>query len=200
MLKEIFTAAAVSVDIFLAASACCSSGIRIPFFSAVMTALISAAVLGLSMTFSDILGSFLPEEVCRSIGTAALILIGSAAIGKSVLRHIAVRKGISPEKREGSLMVRLCLDDTAADMDRSKVLSAGEASVLALAGSLDSAATGLSCGFNGISPLTSSVFTFFCGAAAVFLGSLTGRKISSLGHDLSWAGGIILIIFAFIQA
>ena len=200
MLKEIFIAAAVSVDIFLAASACCCSGIRIPFLSAVITALISAAVLGLSMTFSDILGSFLPEEICRSIGTAALILIGTAAIGKSVLRHIAVRKGISPEKREGSLMVRLCLDDTAADLDSSKVLSAGEAAVLALAGSLDAAATGLSCGFSDISPLTASVFTFFCGAAAVFFGSLTGRKISSLGHDLSWAGGLILIIFAFIQA
>lgn len=200
MLKEIFIAAAVSVDIFLASEACGSSGIRIPFLSAVMTALISAAVLGLSMTFSDILGGFLPVEICRFIGTAALILIGSAAILKSVLRHMAERKDISAEKQEGSLMVRLCLDDTAADMDSSKVLSAGEAAVLALAGSLDSAATGLSCGFGYISSFTASVLTFFFGAAAVFLGCLTGRKISSLRHDLSWTGGLILIIFAFIQS
>ena len=41
---------------------------------------------------------------------------------------------------------------------------------------------------------------FICGGTALFLGSVTGRKISSLRHDFSWAGGLLLIIFVFFSA
>ena len=101
---------------------------------------------------------------------------------------------------ELSIFIRLYIDDSAADMDSSKVLSIGEAVVLALAGSLDAAATGLSCGGTDISALGAAFAVLICGAAALILGSLTGRKISSLNHDLSWTGGLFLIIFAVITA
>ena len=52
MLKELFISFIVSIDIFLAAAACCNSGIRIPLLSALLIDLISAAVLGISMTFA----------------------------------------------------------------------------------------------------------------------------------------------------
>ena len=36
------------------------------------------------------------------------------------------------------------------------------------------------------------------GFAAMMLGALTGKKISSLRRDLSWAGGVMLILLAFV--
>ncbi len=98
------------------------------------------------------------------------------------------------------MFVRLCLDDAAADIDSSKVLSTGEAFFLAFAGSLDAAATGLSCGGTNISGVYAALSTFICGAAALTFGSLTGRKISSLNHDLSWLGGFLLLLFAIFTA
>ncbi|WP_297958798.1 manganese efflux pump [uncultured Ruminococcus sp.] len=204
MLKELFISFIVSIDIFLAAAACCNSGIRIPLLSALLIDLISAAVLGISMTFSDIISHIFPMELCRTAGEAVLIIIGAATIAKSLFRSLVRRvtdKGELLLKMKGSpLMVKLCIDDTAADADRSMVLSAGEAAALALASSFDSAATGLSCGCSGMSAAAASLFTLLCGAAAIILGGLTGRKISSLRHDLSWAGGVLLIIFAVFQS
>lgn len=94
------------------------------------------------------------------------------------------------------IVLRLYLDDTAADFDNSKSLSTAEAAALSLAGSLDSAAIGLSSGISVTSPLLVSVFAIICGSAAILLGNLTGKKISSLNHDFSWVGGIMLILFA----
>jgi putative Mn2+ efflux pump MntP len=94
------------------------------------------------------------------------------------------------------LGISIYLDDTAADTDHSKTLSLRESVTLALASSFDCAATGINGGFSGISPLKSSIFTLFIGLAAILLGGLTGKKISSLRHDFSWVGGVLLIIFA----
>ena len=122
------------------------------------------------------------------------------SILRSVIRHISEKDGISVKMGDLSVFVKLCLDDSAVDMDSSKVLSIGEAAVLALAGSFDSAATGLSCGGKDISALGAAAAVFICGAAALILGSLTGRKISSLNRDFSWTGGLFLILFAVFSA
>ena len=204
LLKEFFLAFIVSIDIYLAAAACCNSGVRIPLSSAFIIDMFSAAVLFISLTLSDMLLCFTDPRIIHIIGTAVLIFIGSINIAKSLLRsiirHIRENDGISLKMGELSIFLKLCLDDSAADIDSSKVLSMGEAAVLALAGSLDSAATGLSCGGSGISAVYASAAAFVSGAAAILLGSLTGRKISSLHHDFSWAGGLLLIIFAAVSA
>lgn len=203
MLKEIFLAVVVSFDTYLAAAAYCNSGIRIPLSSAVVIDLICAAVLGLSIEFSGFLGGLIPIHLCRILGAAVIITIGAVTIAKSLVRslvrRISDRGELSLKMRGSSLILKLYLDDTAADVDESKVLSAAEAAALALASSFDSAATGLASGCGDISPITASIFTFICGASALWLGALTSKKISSLRHDLSWAGGVLLIIFAVIS-
>lgn len=203
LLKEFFLAFIVSIDIYLAAAACCNSGVKIPLSSAFIIDMFSAAILFISVTLSDIISGFITSHTIHIIGTVVLITIGSLNIAKSILRNIirriSDRDGISLKMGELSVFVKLCLDDSAVDMDSSKVLSIGEAAVLALAGSLDAAATGLSCG-SDISAAGAAATVFICGAAALILGSLTGRKISSLNHDLSWTGGLFLIIFAVVSA
>lgn len=204
LLKEFFLAFIVSIDIYLAAAACCNSGVKIPLSSALVIDMFSASVLFISIMLSDIISGFITSHTIHIIGTAVLITIGSLNIAKSILRsvirHISEKDGISVKMGELSVFVKLCLDDSAVDMDSSKVLSIGEAAVLALAGSFDAAATGLSCGGKDISALGAAAAVFICGASALILGSLTGRKISSLNRDFSWTGGLFLILFAVFSA
>ena len=204
LLKEFFLAFIVSIVIYLAAAACCNSGVKIPLSSALIIDMFSAAVLFISITLSSIISGFITSHTIHIIGTAVLITIGSLNIAKSILRsvirHISEKDGISVKMGELSVFVKLCLDDSAVDMDSSKVLSIGEAAVLALAGSFDAAATGLSCGGKDISAIGAAAAVFICGASALILGSLTGRKISSLNRDFSWTGGLFLILFAVFSA
>ena len=193
MYDEIFLAVIVSLDTYLAAAAYCNSGIKIPLLSISVISLISAAVLGISLEFSDFIGPFVPSGLCRICGTAVITAIGIITVFKSIIRsiakHISKKGEVSVRSDKYGIVVKLYLD--------SKILSAAEAAALALASSLDSAATGLSSGFSGINPLTAFLFTFMAGFISIALGNITGKKISSLHHDFSWVGGILLILFAF---
>ena len=204
MLREFFIAFIISIDIYLASAACCNSGIRIPLSSAFIIDIFSTVVMFVSLSLSDLISVFITSGTCHRIGTAVLITLGGVNITKSIVRNFIRRisdsGGFSMKMGRTSIFVKLYLDDTAADLDSSKILSAGEAAILAIAGSLDAAASGLGCGCTDISAPVASIFTFICGAAALMLGSFTGRKISSLRHDLSWAGGLLLILFAVFSA
>lgn len=199
--KEFFLALIVSLDTYLAAAAYCNSGIKIPAASGAVINLLGAAVLGISIKFSELLERFVPAKFCRDLGTVILVFIGAFIFLKSLVRNLVSRlseKGeLSLKIKGSSVVLKLYLDDTAADFDNSKILSIGEAAALAIASSLDSAAIGLSSGMGEINPAAASLLTFLCGSAAIILGSLTGKKISSLHRDFSWLGGIFLIIFAF---
>lgn len=203
MYDEFFLAVIVSFDTLLAAAAYCNSGIKIPLISSAVINLICSAVLGISLCFSGFLSNYIPSSVCRICGCSIIVLIGLLTIVKSIARtlvkRVAERGELSVKLGKSPLALKLCLDDTAADIDHSKVLSASEAAALALASSFDSAAMGLSSGYSHISPLLAFVFTLICGFTAIHTGGLIGKKISSLDHDLSWVGGILLIVFAFIE-
>lgn len=200
MKEAIFLAFIVSIDTYLAAAAYCNSGIRIPMLSGLVISGISGVVLWISLSFSELLGRYIHAGAFHVISVAILTFIGTLTIFKSVVRMI-VRK-IS-EKGEFSLkigkspiVVKLYLDETAADFDNSKVLSVYEAAALAAASSVDSAAVGISCGYSGISPAAVSVLAVIFGFAAIISGGITGKKISMTKHDLSWVGGVMLILFA----
>lgn len=201
MYGEIFLAIIVSLDTYLASVTYCNSGIKIPFLSMTVISLISAVMLGLSLGFSDFIGSFVSPELCHICGTAVITAIGIMTIFKSIIRsiinHISAKGEVSVRSGKYGIVMKLYLDETTADFDNSKTLSMAEASALALASSLDSVATGLSSGFSGISPFPAFVFTFIAGIISITLGNITGKKLSSLHHDFSWVGGILLIIFAF---
>ena len=202
MLQEVILAFIVSFDTYLVAAAYCNSGIRIPLASAAVINLTGAAVLG--AVLSDIAGCFIPAELCRTLGLIVLTSIGVITVFKSLMRllvrRLSERGGLSLRTGSSGLVIKLYLDDTAADTDGSKSLSPSEAAALALASSLDSAATGLSCGFCDISPLRTAAFAFFAGFAAVAFGSITGRRFSASDRELSWLGGVLLIAFAVTEA
>ncbi|MBO4878439.1 MAG: manganese efflux pump [Ruminococcus sp.] len=203
MYQEIMTAVVVSIDIFLSSMACCSGGIRIPPLSAAVIGIICASVMAAAVTVSGLVSGMLSENLCETLSCAVLTALGviniTKSLSRSFLRRLAGREELSLHLGGCSIAMRLYLDDTAADLDSSKTLSVPEAAAMALAGSFDCAAAGLSCG-GEVSPVTTSLCTLATGITAIFLGTLAGRKISSRLGDLSWAGGIILILFALYNA
>ena len=201
-MSDIVPAVIISFDTFLFAAAYRSSGIKIPLCSAFVINFICAVVFGISIYLSSVAESFISVGFCRLTGTLIMVAISILTIVKSLVRNAVSRlndeKKLSVKMGGLNFVIKLYLDDTAADTDHSKILSPQEAAALALASSLDSAATGLGCG-GLVNPLISAVFTFFAGCAAIALGTLTGKKISSLSHDLSWLGGVLLMIFALVS-
>lgn len=203
MLKEIILAAVVSVDTMLAAAVYRGSGIKIPISSAVLINIISSAVLLSALLFSELAVRIIPVEICHISGFVIMTAIGMLAISKSLVRSIIKRISRHGELslRLGSegIVMKLYLDDTAADRDNSKILSPYEAIAFALADSFDSAATGLSAGLSDIHPVYAGILAFIVGTAAVYIGIFTGKIISSMNRDLSWTGGVLLIIFALMS-
>ena len=201
MCEELFLAVIVSFDTYLVSAVYFSNGIKIPFVSALVINVFSAAILGSTLLFSEKISEFLPENICRISGTAVLCAIGLLTVFKSILREISRKisqRGEVMLKNRSGLVIKLYLDETSADTDNSKVLSAKESIALAVASSCDSAGIGIGSGLSGINPFTVSIFTFIAGFTAIFLGNLTGRKLGQMKYDLSWVGGILLIIFAFL--
>lgn len=198
----IFLAFIVSIDTYLAAAAYCNSGIRIPVLSGLVISGISGVVLWISLSFSEILGRYIPAGAFHIISVVILTFIGALTIFKSVVRmivrKISERGEFSLKMGKSPIVLKLYLDETAADFDDSKVLSVFEAAALAAASSVDSAAVGISCGGGDLEVWAAVIGSVIFGYAAIFLGGITGKKVAMTKHDFSWIGGVLLIIFALI--
>lgn len=203
MLREIILSVIVSVDIFLAAMAYECSKIKIPLSSAAVISVVGAFSLWISLVLSHILCPFIPEKICIWLGFFIILTIGFSTIFKSLVRNLVRRlekRGeLSLHTRESGIVIKLYLDDTAADCDNSKQLSPKEAATLAAAVSFDSISIGLAMGRNEINPAATAFFAIISGFAAIILGGITGRKIASISRDFSWIGGAALIIFGIFE-
>jgi putative sporulation protein YtaF len=202
MLSEILLTLIVCVDIYFVAVNYGVQGIRIPALSAIVIGIVGAGMLGLSLAVSRLLTLFIPTELCSLIGFFMLTAIGIITIFKSIMRvvvrRLTERGDICVKMNSIGLGIRLYLDDTYADEDKSKELSVREAITLAAVLSLDSIATGINSGFLQVGIIRTSIFALVMGVMAINLGVLTGKRLSELKYDFSWLSGIMLIILAVI--
>lgn len=197
-IQDILLVLAVSIDAFLAAFSLGSERIRIPPLSAAVISLICTAVLSCSVFFSSVIGSALPEKYCLAVGGAILIIMGTVSLFQNMLKNALKKRqgegGISFKFFSFDFVVRVYLDETQADSDRSKLLSAREAVTLAFVLSPDSLASGLGAGLGGAGIIRIAAVSAVFGLLAVWLGSVLGRRISSRKPVISWLSGVTLII------
>lgn len=198
LFQDIMLVLAVSLDALIAAFSLGADGIRIPPLSSFIISAVCTGVLVISMLLSSLCGGLIPDSVCRAAGAGILTIMGTVSLFQNLLKN-ALRK----RQGEGGMrfrffnidfVVRVYLDETKADCDCSKVLSAREAVTLALALSLDSLASGFGAGLGSINITRIAVLCFIMGIGAVILGSITGRKASFGKPEISWLSGIILIL------
>jgi len=179
-----------------------ASGIKIPFRSGFMISLISSVILYLSLLVAGLLEFIIPVKICSIIGCIILTAIGTVTIFKSIIRGLVKKlsdKGdIHIKMSRLGIGVKLYLDERTADSDYSKVLSVSESIALAVALSADSVAVGINAGFIGVTPWRTFLLTLAVNIIVIYLGGITGKKMLSSGYELSWIGGIMLILSAVI--
>ena len=174
MLNEILLTLTVCIDTYLVAVNYGARGIKIPINSTFTISFIGAAMLFIALMISQLFVIFIPIKVCSLIGFTVLSFIGLITILKSIIRGI-IRKmsesgDICIKMSSIGLGIKLCLDETFADTDKSQDLSVREAAALAIALSLDSAAAGINAGFLNVNSIRTSIFVFIIGTAAVLQG------------------------------
>lgn len=197
MIRAVLLAAAVCVDSLFAAMGCSADGIRIPKRSALLISAVGTAFLGFSLFCGEMLAGLLPAQLHRFGGALLLGVMGLAQLCKGLLRQLFRRRDRLQVHWLG-FVVQICLDETTADADGSKVLTLGEAFAFAAAFSVDSLASGLGAGLTAPQILPCLALTLLLGFVMTMLGSRIGTALCRR-CDLTWIGGILLILLAVLR-
>ena len=197
---------AVCIDSFATSITYGLGKIKIPFHCAFIINLISAVIFAVSLIFADFISDRLSLKTIKILSGGLLFTIGCLNLFlpfiKSILAHCKGKELFNFYCVKKSILLVIFLDETKADLDKSKSLSIKEASFLGLALSVDSLASGFSGGL-GISQgyfIYGVLLCFFLGLIGIKLGSRICEIISikiSNRLDLSFLSGILLIILGF---
>lgn len=196
---------ALSLDAFAASFAYGSNRIKVPMRSVQTINLICAAITGLSLFVGSIVKQYIPEWLTVTISFTILFILGLVKLFDSVTKSLIRKNRYINREIKFSMfnfifILRLYADPESADVDSSKVLSPGEAASLAVALSLDGIAVGFGAALSGISPWAIFISSLVTGMAAIYLGVFLGNKIASkVQMNLSWLGGVILIVMAILK-
>ncbi len=207
-MSSVLLVLAVVLDGFTACFAYGVNRIKIPLLSAVLISLIGTGMLMLSLGAADWVGDYIPPTTCKVLSFSVLFLIGLCNLFQNSVKAVLQKASDNSKKMSFrwsgiSFMLSVCLDETKADADCSKVLSAKEALALGAALSIDSLATGFGSGLIGQNYLLILVLALCMHMAAILLGHFLGEKFSKgagAKHlQLEWLGGAILMVLAFIR-
>lgn len=196
---------AISTDAFAAALAYGTRKIHIPVLSAVTISGICSGILLLSLLLGGIIRPALPDGLTAGLGFAILFLLGfvklfDSSIKAYIRRHQKLNKRIRFSFCSLKFILTVYADPSEADQDASRVLSPLEAASLAVALSLDGLAAGVGAGFSSFSWLGMLLLSFGISLAAVGGGYVIGRHLAEKSQvDLSWLGGLLLILLAFMK-
>ena len=199
---------AVVLDGFTACFAYGVNRIKIPLLSAALISLIGTGMLMLSLWAANWVGNWIPPHICKVISFSVLFLIGLCSLFQNSVKAVLQKASDNSKKMSFrwsgiSFMLSICLDETKADADCSKVLSAKEALALGAALSIDSLATGFGSGLMGQNDLLILILALSLHMTAILLGHFLGEKVSKRSGakhlQLEWLGGAILMALAFIR-
>ena len=201
MFKLLLLIVALSMDTFLISSSFGSNNIKVKIPGAIIIALGSAVSLSVSILLSNILSNIIPVHLFNMLSFFVLIIIGSYNIFSTAIKNYlkkmqVLNKNISLNIEGYHLLIDVFIDETKADIDKSKDLDMKEALLSGGLGSMDSLCAGLSFPFTNVSIIF--VLAFIICISLVFLGFRLGGKLNDIiKTNLSWFSGVLLIILAF---
>lgn len=196
---------ALSLDAFVACFAYGTSQIKISRASLLVINAICTLMLGLSLLVGAVVRPWLPPRFAAGICTGVLVVMGMMKLfdwylKAMIRRHASLAKSIRFSAFSLRFILSVYADPEAADQDRSRVLSPGEAASLAVALSLDGLAAGFGAGLVSISVPLILAMSFLSGTLAVLCGCRLGNRIAKTAPlDLSWLSGVLLIFLALFR-
>lgn len=205
MLESILLVLSLCIDALIASFAYGTNKIKIPFTSLVTLTVISTLSLVISMSFGFLLQNYLTPSFAHISCFILLFCLGFLRFFEGVLKNFLRKKSSSTDYIEVNLLnfklvLNVYANATLADLDHSKVLTLKESIYLGLALSLDSLLIGLGAALEPISLSEVILFSILFNLIALKLGELIGKTCSQkTSHDLSWLGGVLLILLAFIK-
>ncbi|MCL1845130.1 MAG: manganese efflux pump [Defluviitaleaceae bacterium] len=202
----IFEAAAVatsiSVDSMAAGFAYGSKKIRIPMLSLQIINLVCCGVIGVAMLLGHLARPMLSEGIAAGIAFTVLFCMGIVKLADGIVKNLIKRHELDRKINFSVFDVKCILHlyavPEAADADTSAHLSAGEAVALAVALSLDGMAVGFAAVLAGVNPWMLLGWAFFVNMIMLILGQKLGQRLARK-FDISWLGGVVLILLAFAQ-
>lgn len=193
---------ALSIDSFLASLAYGAEYIYISWKSASMISLIGVMLLSFSFYTANYLQNYLSPITCHIISFILLLSIGVSILFQGTIKTIIKkfhRKKIKFKYSGIMFVVDVFLDETKADIDKSKSLSIKESIFLAITLSIDSLTSGFAVGMQISWPLPVLACSFFIGIVSILGGSMVGKRIGALKYNLSWISGILFLFLAFMK-
>jgi len=201
--EALLLAIVLSIDLFAVSFAYGSSKIKIPFKSILIITIIGSGILGLSIFLGSLILPHIYVGVADTIAFIILFSLGLIKIFDSVIKRFIRKRGEASKKMEFSVLnlkfiLNVYANPEKADMDRSRIISPKEAVVVAIAVALDAFALGFGAGLSEVNYFQIITFSLVIDVVAVLLGGFIGGKIAQkFSANLSWIGGVILILLAF---
>jgi putative Mn2+ efflux pump MntP len=223
----ILLAFAVSLDGFGVGMTYGIRKIRIPLKSVAIIACCSGLVILLSMTAGRLVVRWIPPEGAAVTGAFILIAIGvwalvqfarggdteegssapggdgraDSAAGRRIPLDAARREVWSLEIRQWGILIQILRTPSAADMDRSGTISAGEAFLLGAALSLDAFGAGIGAAMIGYPSLPTAAIIAAASGSFLWFGTRFGYRVAGwrLVKQLTLLPGIILIAIGLLK-
>jgi len=208
---------AVSLDGFGVGAMYGLRKIRIPFLSLVIISLCSAVVILAAMKLGVWLLHFIPVSAAKDAGALILIGIGIWTVIQVSLQkddpNAASAKPPAPAPSEApkplftlewkrmGIVIQILRTPSAADMDRSGIISSSEAALLGIALSFDAFGAGIGAALIGYPPLMTAALIACSSGVFIACGLKVGFRFSNLGwvQRLSAMPGFILILMGIMK-
>jgi len=196
---------ALAIDSFVCSFGYGANKIKIPFKSIMAINIICTILLAIGVFFGSIIGNYIPEDVTMWISFFILFLLGLSKLFDSAVKNVTRKlNGVSKEFKFSwsglGFVLNVFTNPEEADIDNSKVLSPKEAIPLAIALGLDGLSVGLGIGLSVTNIFLLLGLSLVSDVIAITLGCYLGNKVAQKSTmDLSWLGGVILILIAILE-
>jgi putative sporulation protein YtaF len=196
--------AAASMDALATGVAYGVEGIRVPLGSLIVIGIVTVAFTAVALGGAHLVGRFVDIHAATAVGALLLMALGGyrLLLGYLVQDDLSVHGAHPHAPRElkipvGALVIEIMARAGAADLDRSRHISGGEAVLLSLALGIDNFVATLGAGFgNGLpsyAPLAMGVVqTAFLVAALHGSERLSDRRVKLRASYLS--GGVLIVL------
>lgn len=205
ILEAAVLALSLSVDAFVAGFAYGSNRIKIPLSSVLIISIICSGIVGISFLIGSIAKNYIPLWLTSCICFIILFIMGLIKLMDGIMKAFIRRHANLERKVEFSMfsvrfILALYADPEESDFDKSKSISAMESVSLSLALSFDGLAVGFGAAMGGVNGLAVFAWSLVANTAFLLSGCLLGYKIAHrLRFNVSWIGGAILIVMAFLK-
>lgn len=224
LMSLILLAMAVSLDGFGVGITYGLRKIRIPLLSVAIISLCSGLIILTSMMVGVALSRWLSPHGASAVGAGILICIGiwalvqffrnrekegpSPAEERSDEHKASVSASASAERavltlelRRMGIIIQILRTPSAADVDRSGIITAGEAFLLGMALSLDAFGAGIGAALVGFPPLLTAGLIALASGTFLWLGMRVGFVVAGWRwvRRLTVLPGIILIVMGIMK-